>query len=313
MKYKRRTRIFLYFKLLLLIIVLILIGVEAFFYFSINDMVNPHKKQLSVDLNSLLIDYINVELKNEEGQKLVGWLLLNKKSSNKAVLMLPGYNSNKAELVNAASKIYDLGYSVLLVDLRGQGESEGDKTTFGLREKDDIICILTYLVNDNRVKANTIAIWADDISAYASLLALKKFPQVRLLLLNNVFPEPVSYIRGRLSLPFKVPDFIIDYIVYQNVKSIVNDDPKSYDLKDILPIIKGRTIIFFKTDDPRYNFVKNLYDIAPERKELIILKETGARGLNGSDWEEYYKLIEEKLNTYFPLSEQQQVVSLTNE
>lgn len=313
MKYKRRTRIFLYFKLLLLIIVLILIGVEAFFYFSINDMVNPHKKQLSVDLNSLLIDYINVELKNEEGQKLVGWLLLNKKSSNKAVLMLPGYNSNKAELVNAASKIYDLGYSVLLVDLRGQGESEGDKTTFGLREKDDIICILTYLVNDNRVKANTIAIWADDISAYASLLALKKFPQVRLLLLNNVFPEPVSYIRGRLSLPFKVPDFIIDYIVYQNVKSIVNDDPKSYDLKDILPIIKGRTIIFFKTDDPRYNFVKNLYDIAPERKELIILKETGARALNGSDWEEYYKLIEEKLNTYFPLSEQQQVVSLTNE
>lgn len=313
MKYKRRTRIFLYFKLLLLIIVLILIGVEAFFYFSINDMVNPHKKQLSVDLNSLLIDYINVELKNEEGQKLVGWLLLNKKSSNKAVLMLPGYNSNKAELVNAASKIYDLGYSVLLVDLRGQGESEGDKTTFGLREKDDIICILTYLVNDNRVKANTIAIWADDISAYASLLALKKFPQVRLLLLNNVFPEPVSYIRGRLSLPFKVPDFIIDYIVYQNVKSIVNDDPKSYDLKDILPIIKGRTIIFFKTDDPRYNFVKNLYDIAPERKELIILKETGARALNGSDWEEYYKLIEEKLNTYFPLSEQQQVVTLTSE
>lgn len=313
MKYKRRTRIFLYFKLLLLIVVLILIGVEAFFYFSINDMVNPHKKQLSVDLNSLLIDYINVELKNEDGQKLVGWLLLNKKSSNKAVLMLPGYNSNKAELVNAASKIYDLGYSVLLVDLRGQGESEGDKTTFGLREKDDIICILTYLVNDNRVKANTIAIWADDISAYASLLALKKFPQVRLLLLNNVFPEPVSYIRGRLSLPFKVPDFIIDYIVYQNVKSIVNEDPKSYDLKDILPIIKGRTIIFFKTDDPRYNFVKNLYDIAPERKELIILKETGARALNGSDWEEYYKLIEEKLNTYFPLSEQQQVVSLTNE
>lgn len=313
MIYKKRTRVFLYLEILLIIIVIIILGIEAFFYFSIKEMVNLQKKPLNIDLKSLLIDYINVELKNGDGEKLLGWLLHNKKSSNKVVLMLPGYGSNKAELVNLASKIYDLGYSVLLMDLRGQGESDGEGTTFGLQEKEDIISILTYLVNDNRLKANNIAIWADDISAYASLLALEKFPQVRLLMLNNVFPEPLSYIKSKLSLPFQVSDFIIDYIVSQNLKLLINEGPKSYNLKNILPIIKGKTIIFFKTDDPRCNFVKSLYDVAPERKELIILKEVGTQALNASDWEEYYKLIEEKLNTYFSLSEQQPVISLTNE
>jgi pimeloyl-ACP methyl ester carboxylesterase len=292
--------------------VVVVIAIEAFLYIYLKDIIYPQKKLISIDPKSLLIDYINVEIKNEDGQKLVGWLMLNKASNGKVVLMLPGYNSNKAELINAASKIYNLGYSLLLVDLRGQGESEGNKSTLGVLEKEDINYILTYIMNDNRLQANSIAIWGDNMSAYASLFAVEKFPQVKLLLLNDVYPNPVFYLKNKLTLPIKIPDYLVEYVLYKNLRYLFDIDAKKYDARNILPVLKGRVLVFIKTDEREYEYVKQLYDISPERKELLILKHVGVEALNASDWEGYYELMKEKISTYLPLNEANSVIHLNN-
>ncbi len=313
MKYKKKTRIWLYLEILLFIVVVFVLAIEIYFYFNIKDILYPQKKSLNIDLKSLLIESINVEITNEDGQKLVGWLLLNRESKNKAMLMLPGYEADKAELINVASKIFDSGYSVLLIDLRAQGDSEGDRSTLGIKEKDDVIYALTYLINDNRVKATSVGIWADNVSAYASILAVEKFPQVKLLLLNNIYPNPIHYIKNKMKLSFVSIESIIDYIINQNLKFLIGKDFIINDLKDTIPNLKGRNLIFFQTDKAEYSYVKNLYDIAPERKELIVLKQVGIDALNSPNWEEYYKLIEEKISTYLPLDEIHHVVSLYGE
>lgn len=54
------------------------------------------------------------------------------------ILFLHGKGGNSAEWRPEALRALDAGYNVLLPDLRGHGESEGDFVTYGFLEKDDL-------------------------------------------------------------------------------------------------------------------------------------------------------------------------------
>lgn len=298
----KRSKIFLWLKMLIILIVVVVLGMEAFFYLYLNGVTKPGKKTVSITPSMLLLESINVEIMTKDNVKLNGWLLPNKKS-NKVILMLHGYASNKADLLNLSSRINALGYNMLLVDLRGCGESEGERTYMGVKEAMDIQAALTYILNDNRLKASTIAIWADNMSAYASILAIEKYPEVKLLMLNNIYPSALFYLKEKMALPFSMPKEISDFFIYQNVKYLLQFNPDENDLHQILPKVQGRALIFFQTKMPQYDYVKDLYQISPERKELVQLANVGAEALQSPDWEMYFNVIKQKLNMYFPPAE----------
>lgn len=53
----------------------------------------------------------------------------------------------------------------------------------------------------------------------------------------------------------------------------------------------------------QYDYVKELYQISPERKELVQLSKVGSEALQSPDWEMYFNVIKQKLNMYFPPGE----------
>jgi len=59
-------------------------------------------------------------------------------------------------------------YSLLTFDLSGSGKSQGDFTTYGLREKEDIEAILMYLYRKKHLRE--FIIWGRSMGAVASLL-----------------------------------------------------------------------------------------------------------------------------------------------
>lgn len=299
---RKKSILFFYFKIILLLIIISIGAAEAYFYTYLNDFIHLQKTPVSITPSMLLLESINCTIKTEDGYELKGWLLPNNKSE-KIILMFPGYNSNKGELLNLSSKIFSLGYSVLAVDLRAFGESQGDKTYLGIREKDDIKSVIIYILNENRLKISEIAIWADNLSAYSAVFAAQKFPQVKLLLLNNIYPNPLFYLRRNLKLPFTIPEKISDFFISKNLKYMIDYNPNETDITSILPTFQGKTIIFFQTNTPSYDYIKDLYKITPERKELIQLSNVGIEALRSQDWELYYNIIKEKLDMFFKLSE----------
>lgn len=54
------------------------------------------------------------------------------------VIFLHGFSANKSYLLKEAAQFAGMGYSVLLPDLRGHGESEGDRHSFGVAETADL-------------------------------------------------------------------------------------------------------------------------------------------------------------------------------
>jgi uncharacterized protein len=81
--------------------------------------------------------YENVKLKTSKGLVIESWYSQTD-SSNKCVILIHGYSANKSFLENEAAMFKQWGYSVLLLDLRGHGRSEGNNTSFGVKETEEL-------------------------------------------------------------------------------------------------------------------------------------------------------------------------------
>jgi uncharacterized protein len=85
-----------------------------------------------------------VKLITKDGLKLDAWYLTvpNAKGS---VAMFHGHAGNKAGIITEATAFQKLGYNTLLVDFRAHGNSEGNTTTIGFYEGEDIKLAYDYL------------------------------------------------------------------------------------------------------------------------------------------------------------------------
>ncbi|TPI33913.1 alpha/beta hydrolase [Mesorhizobium sp. B3-2-1] len=75
--------------------------------------------------------------------KLVGWVV-DRKGSCGAIVLLHGRGANRLALVQRAKLLLDAGYSVVLFDLSGHGESGGAVQGFGYNEGQDAIRIMAF-------------------------------------------------------------------------------------------------------------------------------------------------------------------------
>jgi hypothetical protein len=65
------------------------------------------------------------------------------------IVMGHGYASNKGAILNEASAFNRLGYTTVLFDFRGHGESAGNKTTIGYKEAEDAAAVFQYVRKQN--------------------------------------------------------------------------------------------------------------------------------------------------------------------
>ncbi len=93
-------------------------------------------------------NYEDFYVTSKDGLKLHNYLLPNN-STDKWIIAVHGYTSEGKLMAPYARKFYDMGYNVILPDLRGHGLSEGDYIGMGWDERFDIIDLIQYIVDDN--------------------------------------------------------------------------------------------------------------------------------------------------------------------
>ncbi len=135
----------LFYYLLIIPVGLVLISLGLFWM-----TVHPQKINSGETPKKYKLAYENVSLTSFDGTKLTGWYLPAKKPTNKAILMLHGYPMDKGDLLPTAT-LFEINFNILLVDLRGMGQSGGTMATFGVKEQKD----LKFAVNFLESKGNT--------------------------------------------------------------------------------------------------------------------------------------------------------------
>ncbi len=73
-----------------------------------------------------------------DGVRLVGWYVTPVHDNGSAVILLHGAGHDRVRVEKQALVLLRNGYRVLMPDSRGQGHSEGQLTTFGVEESDDV-------------------------------------------------------------------------------------------------------------------------------------------------------------------------------
>jgi alpha-beta hydrolase superfamily lysophospholipase len=113
-------------------------------------------------------------------QRLEGWLIRTPDSRG-TVAVFHGFSGSKSGLLDKAAVFVDLGYSVLLVDFAGSGGSEGDETTIGYREADDVKASYDFLRSQGETN---IVLFGTSMGAAAVLRAAAVYgiePQAAIL------------------------------------------------------------------------------------------------------------------------------------
>ena len=96
-------------------------------------------KSIELINKMLSLSYEDLYMKSRDGLKLHAYFYRNE-ASNRFVIMFNGYRGTpRRDFSGGALEAINLGMSVLLVDQRAHGKSEGHSITFGRKEQYDVV------------------------------------------------------------------------------------------------------------------------------------------------------------------------------
>jgi alpha-beta hydrolase superfamily lysophospholipase len=104
-----------------------------------------------------------------EGGRLAAWHIPHEHAAG-LVVLFHGYAAGKARLLPEARAFHDLGYACFLVDFRGSGGSDGDRTSIGYHEADDVVRTVAYV--RQRWSGEPLILFGHSMGAAAILRAL---------------------------------------------------------------------------------------------------------------------------------------------
>ncbi len=116
------------------------------FYFNIK----PQKFISQITPKEFGKEYEDIWLHTKDNLKLNGWFLKNNQSLDKAIIILHGYPADKGDLLSSYLFLHEK-YSLLFIDFRYFGKSEGKYTTVGIKETEDVLAGIKFL-QDRGVK-----------------------------------------------------------------------------------------------------------------------------------------------------------------
>ncbi len=130
-------------------------------------------RTLTMTPTNVGMDYQDVSIETTDGVTLHGWFITGR--SSQVLLFFHGNAGNISHRLDSIRLFQDLGLSVLIIDYRGYGQSEGRTTERGIYRDAD--AAWRYLIEDRGIVASDIVIFGRSLGAsVASRLAAQQQP-----------------------------------------------------------------------------------------------------------------------------------------
>ncbi len=131
------------------------------------------------------------------GHAIAGWWV-NHGSNSPVVLLLHSIRADRSSMLSRAKLLLDHGFSVLLIDLQGHGETPGAAITLGMRESADVRTALEWL-KSTAAPSRRIGVIGCSLGGAAVLLGPRPsgFDAV---VLEAVYPRIAGAIEDRIRI-----------------------------------------------------------------------------------------------------------------
>ncbi len=222
-------------------------------------------------------------------------------NGDKWVLLLHGYTGWKEEMYQFACWYHGQGYSVLVPDLRCQGESEGDFIGMGWTDHFDCELWTSYILEQS--PEAQIVLHGQSMGAAAALI-MAGSPEVsdhiKAVVSDSAYTSGYEMFGDKITEWFHLPaaPFVDSACVMLRLRG-------GYNLKDASPLravkSSGIPTLFIHGDEDRMidvNMSYELFEAAACEKELFIVEGAGHAQAQDKSPDLYYGRIGEFLDRY---------------
>ena len=143
----------------------------------------PDRENGGLTPASFGLAFEEVSFRSRDGVALAGWWVPAAEPEG-TVVMVHGLNRTRVEMVKKVPFAHDHGWNVLLFDLRHHGESGGETTTFGVREKDDVRAAIELA---RERSTGPIVLWGVSLGGASVVLAAADDPLVAGIICDSSF------------------------------------------------------------------------------------------------------------------------------
>ncbi|TDW52601.1 hypothetical protein EV144_1011292 [Flavobacterium sp. 270] len=110
-------------------------------------------------------------LKLKSNKEIECWLIKNENSKG-TVILFHGYGGEKSSMIDKSNEFQKLGFSTMLVDFMGSGNSEGNQTTIGYKEAEEVKTSFDYL---NQKGEKNIYLFGTSMGAVAIMKCINDY------------------------------------------------------------------------------------------------------------------------------------------
>ena len=214
--------------------------------------------------------YMNLEdcwIKSHDGLNLHAYYRESPIKTNKVIISVHGWHGEGLRTSSQFSHFFvDFTYNVLFIDLRSYGQSEGRYTTYGVKDSEDLLDWIDYIVD--RFQGD-VSIALDGISMGGNtvLTVADKVPmQVKCIISDCAFTTPQNEFKECLKA-MKVPTF---FLFFSNIINLVVNG-WSFTKTSALKSVEGSKVPILFIHGNRDTFVptymgKQLYNACTSEK-----------------------------------------------
>ena len=231
-----------------------------------------------------------------EGLKLRTWTLRGR-PDKAAVVVGHGVGDSLESFTDFASRLNARGHTVLLLDFRGHGGSEGSQTTLGGREREDVRAAAQSL-RDHGLAKSGLVFFGFSMGAVAVLRAAVDQPDVKAVVVEAPYDTYRDNIAHHAWLLYKIPRWVpIIPIAIAFAGWRAGFDPDDVDAVAAARRLRAPLLAIVDGADDRMpeSVVRRILDAHPGPKRLWVAPGAGhvAASLNAGYWPVVLEFLKE--------------------
>lgn len=281
---------------LILAVVIAFLGISGYLGYS---MTRTTRVPIQGNPGLLGLTYEDVSFPSIDRElTLCGWYLP-AQESEPVIIMIHGEGNNRADpsigMLDIASQLVKHGYNVLMFDLRGHGESDGNMKSAGYYEKEDLAGAVEYVKGRG---FDRIGVLGFSMGAGTALLATAENSDIDAVVADSGFANLKDVMEPEFSKRTKFPKFFLRPLLFM-VKIMYRVDFTAIKPIECVPEIAPRPMFFIHGELDDIFSVEHAYRLQQAsqnpQNQLWIAPQAGHARAYVSHPEEYIN----KVTTFF--------------